>query len=1259
MAKDGRKNLFCCCGKKGVGTATCSRLVFLNRALPPEPSPFIVLPKYRNNKIKTAKYTLLNFFPRNLFEQFRRIANFYFLCIAIVVFSIDSPVAPITSTLPLLFVVFVTMIKQGYEDWRRHREDGKVNRAKVTVVRNGLHEECRSQDVHVGDIVLVKANEPFPCDLLLLASSDPAGACHVTTANLDGETNLKTFRCPPETQHLTSPEELWHLRAIVECQLPHANLYDFKGRLDLYVGNARPIHTPLATENLLLRGARLKNTPFVYGCAIYTGEDTKMALNTKITNNKFSCVEKSMNYFLLFFLGLLMIEVLACTLIKYLLYGYETMKNMKYLGPAEEVVTPKHVIRDGFSFLVIFNYVIPISLYVTLEIQKFLGTLFLQWDDELQCPSTGERAKCNTSDLNEELGQVEYLFTDKTGTLTENMMNFRECSVKGVKYMDGSGHLCRLDEETQTHSRVPEELPEDLETFLVTLGLCHTVEVAPSGEDEPDKDTVERKAQNFEYHASSPDEKALVEACARYGVVFLGFEDNCLHLSVRGQPRIYRRHQVLEFDSDRKRMSVVVQEKAEDSFWVLTKGAESSVLSRCSSTDNHLVRLTEKHIDDYALLGLRTLAVARRHLTRDEYNALANDYNSAMQEIDGREQAVRTVVDRFESDLELLGATGVEDKLQDGVQETLEALRVAGIKVWILTGDKVETAVNIAYACGHFKRFMKILRVTRCKDAETASRALSDCWTQMKDEDVTYGLVVDGLSLALLLENDKNALHEVALRCTAVVCCRMSPKQKAETVQLVKHAAPWPITAAIGDGANDVSMIQEAHVGLGLMGKEGRQAVRCADFAFARFRFLRRILLVHGHWYYVRVATLVLYSFYKNFVFITPNIFYATMSAFSTQSVYESFSLTFFNITHTSLPIIFYGLFEQPLPAAFLLQRPYLYHRITGNAGLSWTAFAKWIILGLWHTSVMYYGLVFVWGENIALLPEGQTGGLYLFGSSLVSLCVVIVNLKIVLVTHYQTVLTFGIIVLTLLGYMLFSLIYNGVIIDFMDNYGTFWAYYRTWECPALIFGGILLTVLSLLPDILLMVFENARDETANEILRARKDKKKIPSIKVLAYDNLAYEGDSSSLWEYTRKDSVKREETIPNGHGGVPEADEEKSRATAHISTFSEINIASRQQSQGREDLKQRSENSDLVRSTSQRGSKRASRSGDQVINAGYLMSSLQYANLNHGLPRHLDEVDLSVTQESANMITNNLKLNQNPEDLFRRSQNMSSEGQ
>ncbi|KAK4301015.1 hypothetical protein Pmani_026817 [Petrolisthes manimaculis] len=910
--------------------------------------------------------------------------------------------------------------------------------------------------------------------------------------------------------------------------MPHANLYDFKGRLEVYGGDATTTHAPLSTDNLLLRGARLKNTSLIHGMAIYTGRDTKVALNSKIKSNKFSTVDMTMNYFLVFYLVLMVGEIILCTALKYGIFTQEVTNNMWYLDyPTDDPITARLVYQDAVSFLVIFSYIIPVSLYVTLEIQKFLGTMFLQWDEEVTGTGEDEAPKVNTSDLNEELGQVEYLFSDKTGTLTENVMNFRQCSVNSRRYKEmdeENGVLVFLHPDTLEPQPLPRLLPDDLVTFLETLALCHTVQVSSSshkpGEDRGGSSEVTAGQMEMEdltpvYHASSPDEKALVEACARYGVVFRGSREKMVTLEVLGHTKTFTSLEVLEFDSDRKCMSVVVREEATGKVWLLTKGAESSVLQRCGAGDSdhqHLINTTADHIDDYAMTGLRTLAVGRRQLEEKQYLGFTEQLSKARQMVEGREAAVRKVTDRMEADLTLLGATGVEDLLQEGVQETLESFRAAGIKVWVLTGDKVETAVNIAYSCGHFKRFMTILTLTGLTNTEDAHEMVTACMEKSSSEDKMYGLVVDGSSLVLLLDhNIKDDFYRLCTRCWAVVCCRMSPSQKAETVRLVKNSKESPRCAAVGDGANDVSMIQEAHLGLGIMGKEGRQAVRCADFGVAQFRFLRKLLFVHGHWNYVRLATFVQFSFYKNVAFNTPMVFFTIWNAYSTQSVYEGLVLTMFNVTCTSLPVLLFGLVEQNLPASLLMTRPHLYQRVAHNAVLSWTRFFKWTLFGLWHSVVMYFGLMGACWDDTCGLPRGQTPDLYLFGLALATLCIFVVNIKIMMESNYLTWVFVGGLAITFLGYSVMYLLYTGIPTLPFITYEIYWAYYRIFESPSLNLTFLVLGVTCLLPDLLDKIYTHTTDK---ELRRGRDGKAGIGSFRC----QQSSVSDTDSLSQQERK---------------------------------------------------------------------------------------------------------------------------------------------
>uniref|UniRef100_A0A4W5R2V8 Phospholipid-transporting ATPase n=1 Tax=Hucho hucho TaxID=62062 RepID=A0A4W5R2V8_9TELE len=914
--------------------------------------------RFADNRIISSKYTVWNFVPKNLFEQFRRIANFYFLIIFLVQLMIDTPTSPVTSGLPLFFVITVTAIKQGYEDWLRHKADNEVNGAPVFVVRSGSLVQTRSKNIRVGDIVRVAKDETFPVDLVLLSSDRAEGTCHITTTSLDGETNLKTHYSVPETLVSQSVSRLEALHAVLECQQPDADLYRFVGRITV-TQQGEEIVRPLGPENLLLRGARLKNTKEIFGVAVYTGMESKMALNYKCKSQKRSAVEKSMNTFLLIYLGILLFEAILSTILKYAWQAENKWDEPFYNHKTEQERNSSQILKfisDFLAFLVLYNFIIPISLYVTVEMQKFLGSFFIGWDLDLYHEESDQMAQVNTSDLNEELGQVEYVFTDKTGTLTENEMLFRECSINGIKYQEINGKLVPegMTEDSPDRSVPPLVLYSCLSVslsvtsqsreellFLKAVSLCHTVQISYEQPGDGPGDPFSHAngfSSQMEYYASSPDEKALVEATKRMGVTFIGSHGETMEIKTFGKSEKFKLLHVLEFDANRRRMSVILQTPTGEKV-LFTKGAESAILPFTTSGE---INKTRVHVDEFALKGLRTLVVACRHFSVEEYEEVDQRLHKARTALQQREERLAEVFSFIEKNLELLGATGVEDKLQEKVQETIEALRLAGIKVWVLTGDKHETAVSVSLSCGHFHRTMNILELVQQKSDNECAEQLRQLARRIKDDHVIqHGLVVDGASLSLALRGHEKLFMEVCKNCSAVLCCRMAPLQKAKVVRLLKTSLEKPITLAIGDGANDVSMIQEAHVGIGIMGKEGRQAVQNSDYAIARFKFLSKLLLVHGHFYYIRIATLVQYFFYKNVCFITPQFLYQFFCLFSQQVILSLFSL------HTN-------------------------RDISKNSLLSFKTFLYWTLLGFCHAFVFFFGSYILMGEDTSLMGNGQ-----------------------------------------------------------------------------------------------------------------------------------------------------------------------------------------------------------------------------------------------------------------------------------------------
>ncbi|XP_023184111.1 phospholipid-transporting ATPase IG isoform X1 [Xiphophorus maculatus] len=1103
-----------------------SRTIYVGHKSCP-PNEAYIPPKFCDNRIVSSKYTVWNFLPKNLFEQFRRIANFYFLIIFLVQVIVDTPTSPVTSGLPLFFVITVTAVKQGYEDWLRHKADREVNEYRVSVLEDGRRIRKMSAKIKVGDIVEVEEDETFPCDLILLQSSRDDGTCFVTTASLDGESNHKTHYTVADLE-----SDLQYLSSTIECEQPQPDLYKFVGRMHIYRNSQEPDVRSLGPENLLLKGANLKNTQKICGVAVYTGMETKMALNYQGKSQKRSAVEKSINAFLLVYLFILVSKALVCTTLKYVWQGKhdEPWYNEK---TQKEKDTNQYLkmFTDFLSFMVLFNFIIPVSMYVTVEMQKFLGSFFITWDKDFFDPEIQEGALVNTSDLNEELGQVEYIFTDKTGTLTQNNMEFIECCIDGFQYKHGDGSseldgFCVTDGPVNKIQQKAGREREEL--FLRALCLCHTVQIKESTMHRQDQiDQIDQIGQidqvdglgvdheflhppqkEMGFIASSPDEIALVKGAMRYGFTFLGLESKNMKILNRNKDvETYELLHVLNFDPVRRRMSVMVRSKTGD-ILLFCKGADSSMFPQVRQEEVERIRM---HVERNATEGYRTLCVAYKHLNAQEYARADADLREARLALQDREEKLMAVYNRVETDMILIGATAVEDQLQDEAAQTMEALQGAGMKVWVLTGDKMETAKSTCYACGLFKKNTELLELTlrtledggrsreerlhdllleyhkkAVQDAPPVKLGITRSWSVAGHD---YGFIIDGASLSMVLSSSsepnsrryKNLFLQICQNCTAVLCCRMAPLQKAQIVKLVKNSKGNPITLSVGDGANDVSMILEAHVGIGIKGKEGRQAVKNSDYAIPKLKHLKKLLLAHGHLYYVRIAHLVQYFFYKNLCFILPQFLYQFFCGYSQQPLYDAAYLTMYNICFTSMPILAYSLLEQHICIEVLLEHSTLYRNIAKNAMLRWKLFLYWTALGIFHGLVFFFGVRFLF-SNPALQDNGQVFGNWSYGTIVFTVLVFTVTLKLALDTRHWTWINHFVIWGSLAFYVFFSFFWGGIICrPFLKHQRLYFVFANMLSSVSAWLVIILLILLSLLPEILLVVLRKPRGPHARQ----------------------------------------------------------------------------------------------------------------------------------------------------------------------------------
>ena len=574
------------------------------------------------------------------------------------------------------------------------------------------------------------------------------------------------------------------------------------------------------------------------------------------------------------------------------------------------------------TWIVINTNFVPISLLVTMETIKFFQAMFMEWDIDMYDKETKTGCKVQSSTLNEELGQIKYIFSDKTGTLTKNYMKYKMMSIGNSIYgykvknkeIGNNDDINEIREDNKDNDKInlintddEDNINENLingtnnlkdkygdienvefndinksfyndmkkgdsdqknliNEFLLCLSLCHSVLI----------DNKKKKEKGLlEYQCSSPDEKALVYFARSQKYILKNKTlDNIITLEILGNEKKFELLNTLEYSSERKRMSVIVKTE-ENKYMVYAKGADSMIETLLSEKEKHseMLKKTTEYLKLFSVNGLRTLMIAYKEITEEYYKQWSEKYLEVKTNVNHTEEDINKLYDEMETNFRLIGATAIEDELQDNVDKIINDMMLTGMRVWMLTGDKLDTAKNIAISCKLFKDDMKILEIKEHSTSEELRTDLSRKLniTNFDDDNQDVGLLIGGEELEKIFDDTEllNLFFELSINCLSVVCSRVSPKQKGQLVNLIKNTEK-AITLAIGDGANDVGMINEANVGIGIQGKEGSQAARASDYSIKEFSHLKKLLFFHGRESYRKNSWVIFYNFYKNVLFVSP-----------------------------------------------------------------------------------------------------------------------------------------------------------------------------------------------------------------------------------------------------------------------------------------------------------------------------------------------------------------------------------------------------
>ena len=882
--------------------------------------------KFPDNSIHNTKYNALTLIPLVIYNQFKYFFNFFYLSITLAQLYPPFQVGfLITYISPLAFVLIITIFKEAYDDILRWKRDKEVNNQLYKRITTTGQVSIPASKIKVGHIVEIKAGERIPADMVLLSTSEASGTVFIRTDQLDGETDWKLRRAVNHTQELsrslsTDIEKIAMCEAMVIAEQPDRNIYRFMGTFEIEKEGGNETqglgldHT-LWSSTVLTKGTAI-------GLVLYTGKETRSVLNSNNAMPKFGICDAELNYLSKLMFGVMLIISLVLVLCT---------------GPSGS----SYILF--FRHLLLLSSIIPISLRVNLDLAKIWYCSLIQGDKQI--PNTIAR----NSNIPEELGRIEFLLTDKTGTLTLNDMTLKKLSLNADSVNEDNAFekLSFIKDLTSLESELEPPRRESLKNLLKALAICHNVTPIKNDNDE-----------DYSFQASSPDEIAFVRYAGASGLMLSHRSENSLGIDLeKGLTEHYVILEIFPFSSATKRMGIIVQHSYTDHITFYLKGAEDVM------KDKVIEKSVSKALEDcenFGREGLRTLIISSKSLSPQAYKQWRKEYEAACASTDNREARVRSVIEKLEANMEVLGVTGVEDKLQKDVGKTIEDIRNAGINVWMLTGDKVETAQCIAISTRLRKRNQEWFEMVNVSPSEISH--MLEYFIE-KGTPKNKIIVIDGATLNFVLQDHQELFLKAAIQCPAVVCCRVAPTQKTQIVEMLKTRTQKRL-CSIGDGGNDVGMIQAAHIGIGIEGKEGKQASLAADFSVTEFSALRKLILWHGRNSYKRTAKLSDFVFHRGLIISVIQALFTCLFYFNAIPIYNGILMMGYATVYTNMPVLSIIL-DRDADVETLLNFPLLYKSLQRDKVIGFSSFCLCIL-----KSIYQGGMIIILG--VSLFPENS-----------------------------------------------------------------------------------------------------------------------------------------------------------------------------------------------------------------------------------------------------------------------------------------------